>query len=158
MLERDLEDAEEQYALAVRQHLSVVDSLLDLQYARVAAMEAAFDKDLKALAAAPLVAPRSALRRSRCWAANGLGRSCRLRSVRERRRRLTLLPSLLPSPPAPFTPRSERAEIVAAHNRRKKDMADVNAAMEAQFGDVEAELKQEFETAWEELKNKNSED
>ena len=49
MLERDLEDAEEQYALAVRQHLSVVDSLLDLQYARVAAMEAAFDKDLKAL-------------------------------------------------------------------------------------------------------------
>ena len=78
--------------------------------------------------------------------------------MRERRGRLTLLPSLLPSPPAPFTPRSERAEIVAAHNRRKKDMADVNAAMEAQFGDVEAELKQEFETAWEELKNKNSED
>lgn len=49
MLERDLEEAEEQYQLAVRQHLSVVDSLLDLQYARMKAVKEQFAADLKML-------------------------------------------------------------------------------------------------------------
>ncbi|KAG2490043.1 hypothetical protein HYH03_011508 [Edaphochlamys debaryana] len=49
MLDRDLEEAEEQYSLAVRSHMLVVDNLLDLQYQRVRALEAEFAADLKAL-------------------------------------------------------------------------------------------------------------
>lgn len=40
----------------------------------------------------------------------------------------------------------ERADIVNAHNRRKKDLNDMNAAMEHEFSEAENELKQEFET------------
>mmetsp|Transcript_30030 Transcript_30030/g.66514 ORF Transcript_30030/g.66514 Transcript_30030/m.66514 type:complete len:550 (-) Transcript_30030:342-1991(-) len=49
MLDRDLEEAEEQYGLAVRGHMMVMDSLLDLQYQRMKALEAEFNADLKAL-------------------------------------------------------------------------------------------------------------
>lgn len=49
MLDRDLEEAEEQYQLATRSHLVVVDALLDLQYSRMAALEQEFNQDLKAL-------------------------------------------------------------------------------------------------------------
>lgn len=49
MLDRDLEEAEEQYGLAVRAHMMVMDSLLDLQYARMRALEAEFAAQLKAL-------------------------------------------------------------------------------------------------------------
>ena len=49
MLDRDLEEAEEQYGLAVRGHMLVLDSLLDLQYQRMKALEAQFNSDLKAL-------------------------------------------------------------------------------------------------------------
>lgn len=49
MLDRDLEEAEEQYGLAVRGHMMIMDSLLDLQYQRMKALEAQFNSDLKAL-------------------------------------------------------------------------------------------------------------
>jgi hypothetical protein len=49
MLDRDLEEAEEQYGLAVRGHMMILDSLLDLQYQRMKALEAQFNADLKAL-------------------------------------------------------------------------------------------------------------
>ena len=49
MLDRDLEEAEEQYGLAVRGHMMVLDSLLDLQYQRMKALESQFNADLKAL-------------------------------------------------------------------------------------------------------------
>ena len=49
MLDRDLEEAEEQYGLAVRGHMMILDSLLDLQYQRMKALEAQFNTDLKAL-------------------------------------------------------------------------------------------------------------
>lgn len=39
MLDRDLEDAEEQHQMALRSHLTIVDSLLALQYKRVRALE-----------------------------------------------------------------------------------------------------------------------
>uniref|UniRef100_A0A7R9W0W4 Dynein regulatory complex subunit 2 n=1 Tax=Chlamydomonas euryale TaxID=1486919 RepID=A0A7R9W0W4_9CHLO len=48
-LDRDLEEAEEQYSLAVRGHMMIMDSLLDLQYQRMRALEAQFEADLKAL-------------------------------------------------------------------------------------------------------------
>lgn len=49
MLDRDLEEAEEQYGLAVRSHMMVVDNLLDLQYQRMRALGAEFNADLRAL-------------------------------------------------------------------------------------------------------------
>ena len=49
MLDKDLEDAEEQYQLAYRSHLSVVDALIDIQYARVKAIEDDFLASIGAL-------------------------------------------------------------------------------------------------------------
>ncbi len=49
MLDRDLEEAEEQYGMAVRAHMVVLDSLLDLQYQRMKALEAEFAADLQTL-------------------------------------------------------------------------------------------------------------
>ena len=49
MLDRDLEEAEEQYGLAVRSHMMVVDNLLDLQYQRMRALETEFNGDLRSL-------------------------------------------------------------------------------------------------------------
>uniref|UniRef100_A0A061R1K0 Dynein regulatory complex subunit 2 n=1 Tax=Tetraselmis sp. GSL018 TaxID=582737 RepID=A0A061R1K0_9CHLO len=49
MLDRDLEDAEEQYQLSLRGHLRVVEGLLDLQYLRMKALQEEFNSDLKAL-------------------------------------------------------------------------------------------------------------
>ena len=51
MLDRDLEDAEEQYGTALRGHLQIIDSLLDLQYARMRGLRQQFDAQLKARAA-----------------------------------------------------------------------------------------------------------
>ena len=50
MLDRDLEDAEEQYGTALRGHLQIIDSLLDLQYARMRGLRQQFDGQLKARA------------------------------------------------------------------------------------------------------------
>lgn len=49
MLDRDLEDAEEQYRVALRGHLQVVDALLDLQYARMKALSEQFNTSLKVM-------------------------------------------------------------------------------------------------------------
>ena len=52
----------------------------------------------------------------------------------------------------------ERAEIQSAYNHQRKDMQDVMAAMEVEFQEAENDARQEFETAREEIKNRNSED
>lgn len=49
MLDRDLEEAEEQYQMALRSHLLNIDRLIDLQDSRLLALENEFEKDLKAL-------------------------------------------------------------------------------------------------------------
>lgn len=49
MLDRDLEEAEEQYQMAHRAHLMVMDSLLDLQHNRMKALETELEVQLKAL-------------------------------------------------------------------------------------------------------------
>ena len=46
-LDRDLEDAEEQHGTAVRGHLQLIDSLQDMQYARMKTMQEAFQSNLK---------------------------------------------------------------------------------------------------------------
>jgi hypothetical protein len=49
LLDRDLEEAEEQHRLAARSHLMVVERLLELQHSRMRALEAHFSADLQAL-------------------------------------------------------------------------------------------------------------
>jgi hypothetical protein len=52
----------------------------------------------------------------------------------------------------------ERADIQASHGRLKKDMTDMATAMQVEFGEADNDAKQEFESAREELKNRDSED
>merc|ERR1719163_614875 len=47
MLDRDLDEAEEQHQVAVRAHLRNVDKLLDIQQARLEALEDDFQNDVK---------------------------------------------------------------------------------------------------------------
>jgi len=49
MLDRDLEEAEEQFQMAHRAHLQNVDKLIDLQDARLLALENEFEKELSTL-------------------------------------------------------------------------------------------------------------
>jgi len=49
MLDRDLEEAEEQYQMALRSHLQNIDALIDLQDARLLALENEFERDLSTL-------------------------------------------------------------------------------------------------------------
>lgn len=50
MLDRDLEEAEEQYQMALRTHLQNIDALIDLQDSRLLSLENDFENDLRALA------------------------------------------------------------------------------------------------------------
>jgi len=49
MLDRDLEESEEQYQMALRSHLQNIDTLIDLQDARLLALENDFESDLRTL-------------------------------------------------------------------------------------------------------------
>ena len=49
VLDRDLEDSEEQYQTALRAHLFIVDRLIDLHNAKLAGIELEFEKDLREL-------------------------------------------------------------------------------------------------------------
>lgn len=49
MLDRDLEEAEEQYQMALRSHLQNIDTLIDLQDSRLLALENEFENDLRTL-------------------------------------------------------------------------------------------------------------
>ena len=107
MLDRDLEDAEEQYQMAHRAHLMVMDSLLDLQHNRMRALECELNVQLGALE-------------------------------------------------EEFE--NERSDIMKSHGRKLKDLADMMNTMENEFGDKEADARQDFESQREEIKNRNSEE
>ena len=49
MLDRDLEDSEEQYQTALRSHLRIVDKLIDLHNSRLRGLEFEFERDLQEL-------------------------------------------------------------------------------------------------------------
>merc|ERR1719181_2564760 len=49
VLDRDLEDSEEQYQTALRAHLVMVDRFIDLHNAKLAGTELEFEKDLQEL-------------------------------------------------------------------------------------------------------------
>lgn len=61
MLDRDLEEAEEQYQVALRSHLQNIDRLIDLQDSRLLALENEFEADLRVLDA-EFQAERDAIR------------------------------------------------------------------------------------------------
>jgi hypothetical protein len=46
MLDRDLDEAEEQYQMALRNHLIHVDELIDLQNSRLRGLQEEFERDL----------------------------------------------------------------------------------------------------------------
>ena len=107
MLDRDLEDSEEQYQMALRSHLLIVDRLIDLHNAKIKGVEFEFEREMQEL-------------------------------VEE------------------FG--AEAREIMGMHAKHKKEMLDIMALMEAEFNEQEQEARQEFESAREEIKNKNSEE
>jgi hypothetical protein len=49
MLDRDLEEAEDQYQMALRTHLGNIDSIIQIHDNRLYAMERAFQKELKTI-------------------------------------------------------------------------------------------------------------
>merc|ERR1719261_191339 len=49
MLDRDLEDSEDQYQMALRSHLLIVDKLIDLHNARIRGLEFEFERDMQEL-------------------------------------------------------------------------------------------------------------
>merc|ERR1719387_3003799 len=107
MLDCDLEDSEEQYQMALRSHLLIVDKLIDLHNQKIKGLEFEFERDLQELL-------------------DEFG--------------------------------SERADMTGAHARQKKELLDIMALMEAEFNEQEQDARQEFESAREEIKNKNQEE
>jgi hypothetical protein len=51
MLDRDLDEAEEQYQMALRNHLIHVDELIELQNSRIRGLQEEFDRDVEIIKA-----------------------------------------------------------------------------------------------------------
>merc|ERR1719399_1989852 len=49
MLDRDIDEAEEQHQVAIRTHLQNIDSLLEIQHSRLEALEQDFNKEVSGL-------------------------------------------------------------------------------------------------------------
>lgn len=106
-LAKDLEEAEEQHAHALRSHLHNVDQLLSLQRSRLQLLEKSYNTELDAL-------------------------------TKE------------------FE--SERKAILDQHDKEIHYLQDVYMAMEQNYLDSEYENKLEFQSMWDDLKNKNLEE
>ena len=107
MLDYDLEDSEEQYQMAQRSHVLIVDKLIDLHKQKIKGIECAFERELQDVV-------------------DEFG--------------------------------TEHSAMSLAHAQHRKEMLDIMSLMEAGFNDAELDARQEFESAREEIKNKNSED
>ncbi|XP_008702750.1 dynein regulatory complex subunit 2 [Ursus americanus] len=106
-LARDLSEAEEQYAHALRGHLHSIDQLLALQRCRLGLLEESYTTELEAL-------------------------------TKE------------------FE--TERKTITDQHEKEMHYLQDVFMAMEQNYIDSEYESKLEFQSIWEDVKNKNLEE
>ncbi|XP_008568899.1 PREDICTED: coiled-coil domain-containing protein 65 [Galeopterus variegatus] len=106
-LAKDLSEAEEQYAHALRSHLHNVDQLLALQRHRLNLLEESYNMELEAL-------------------------------TKE------------------FE--TERKTIIDQHEKEIHYLQDVFMAMEQNYTDSEYESKLEFQSMWDDLKNKNLEE
>uniref|UniRef100_A0A8C3YP33 Dynein regulatory complex subunit 2 n=1 Tax=Catagonus wagneri TaxID=51154 RepID=A0A8C3YP33_9CETA len=106
-LAKDLSEAEEQYAHALRSHLHNIDQLLALQRCRLGLLEENYNMELEAL-------------------------------TKE------------------FE--TERKTIIDQHEKEIRYLQDVFMAMEQNYIDSEYESKLEFQSMWDDLKNKNLEE
>ncbi|XP_047642458.1 dynein regulatory complex subunit 2 [Phacochoerus africanus] len=106
-LAKDLSEAEEQYAHALRSHLHNIDQLLALQRCRLSLLEENYNMELESL-------------------------------TKE------------------FE--TERKTIVDQHEKEIRYLQDVFMAMEQNYIDSEYESKLEFQSMWDDLKNKNLEE
>ncbi|VCW77187.1 unnamed protein product [Gulo gulo] len=106
-LAKDLTEAEEQYAHALRSHLHSIDQLLALQRRRLHLLEESYNMELEAL-------------------------------TKE------------------FE--TERKTIIDQHEKEIRYLQDVFMAMEQNYIDSEYESKLEFQSMWDDLKNKNLEE
>ncbi|KFO33454.1 dynein regulatory complex subunit 2 isoform X2 [Fukomys damarensis] len=106
-LAKDLAEAEEQYAHALRSHLHNVDQLLALQRRRLSLLEESYNMELEALT-------------------------------------------------TEFE--TERKTIIEQHEKEIRYLQDVFMAMEQNYIDSEYESKLEFQSMWDDLKNKNLEE
>ncbi|KAI5760705.1 CCDC65 [Gulo gulo luscus] len=106
-LAKDLSEAEEQYAHALRSHLHSIDQLLALQRRRLHLLEESYNMELEAL-------------------------------TKE------------------FE--TERKTIIDQHEKEIRYLQDVFMAMEQNYIDSEYESKLEFQSMWDDLKNKNLEE
>ncbi|XP_007528608.1 dynein regulatory complex subunit 2 [Erinaceus europaeus] len=106
-LAKDLSEAEEQYAHALRSHLHNIDQLLALQRSRLSLLEESYNMELEAL-------------------------------TKE------------------FE--TERKTIIDQHDKEIRYLQDVFMAMEQNYIDSEYESKLEFQSMWDDLKNKNLEE
>ncbi|XP_010621886.1 dynein regulatory complex subunit 2 isoform X1 [Fukomys damarensis] len=109
-LAKDLAEAEEQYAHALRSHLHNVDQLLALQRRRLSLLEESYNMELEALT-------------------------------------------------TEFeTERYSGKTIIEQHEKEIRYLQDVFMAMEQNYIDSEYESKLEFQSMWDDLKNKNLEE
>ncbi|XP_021490577.1 dynein regulatory complex subunit 2 isoform X1 [Meriones unguiculatus] len=106
-LAKDLTEAEEQYAHALRSHLHNLDQLLTLQRRRLSLLEENYNMELEALT-------------------NEFEK--------------------------------ERKTIIDQHDKEIRYLQDVFMAMEQNYMDSEYESKLEFQSMWDDLKNKNLEE
>ncbi|XP_011366552.1 coiled-coil domain-containing protein 65 [Pteropus vampyrus] len=106
-LAKDLSEAEEQYAHALRSHLHNVDQLLALQRCRLNLLEESYNRELEALTKEFEI---------------------------------------------------ERKTIIDQHEKEIHYLQDVFMAMEQNYIDSEYESKLEFQSMWDDLKNKNLEE
>ncbi|XP_023579295.1 coiled-coil domain-containing protein 65 isoform X2 [Octodon degus] len=106
-LAKDLSEAEEQHAHALRSHLHNVDQLLALQRRRLGLLEESYDMELEGLT-------------------------------------------------TEFE--TERKTITDQHDKEIRYLQDVFMAMEQSYTDSEYESKLEFQSLWDDLKNKNLEE
>ncbi|XP_004863122.1 coiled-coil domain-containing protein 65 isoform X2 [Heterocephalus glaber] len=106
-LAKDLAEAEEQYAHALRSHLHNVDQLLALQRRRLSLLEESYNMELEALT---------------------------------------------------MEFETERKTITDQHEKEIHYLQDVFMAMEQNYIDSEYESKLEFQSMWDDLKNKNLEE
>jgi len=129
MLDRDLEEAEEQYQMALREHLDKVDKLIDLQDDRLLGLESDFETELRIMQAEFNLEKESI--------------------VKQHAREKTELLSVMQAVEAQESERE--AEDKQEHEQlreeiRNKNLEDINVLRITLDGLIE-ELEQHFETA-----------
>lgn len=129
MLDRDLEEAEEQFQVALRSHLINVDRLVDLQDSRLLALESGFERDLSTIEG-DFQVEREKIVRQHNMERNELMDIMQAVATEEREREAE----------AKQEHEQTREEI------RNKNLEDINVLRITLDGNIE-ELEQHFETA-----------